>query len=215
VLHRDAYQGGRYGEYGGYDLVLIRVTGEKLPRPACLPAQHSEPPTTAWIAGYGRYRRVPCETTARGPQVYEYCKLDPACRPDSPQYRLARCDVHFEWAGRNHTGCITSLNTPSSHNPACTAFRESTNITDKWMGRKGVDEVVLVSLDNNIRTACYRERAGRHGWCGTTHHLQPAEQPEPDRRVQHASGWGVCGDTCSEEYKAEARLAGRARVKQV
>ena len=93
--------------------------------------------------------------------------------------------------------------------------------------------MVLVSLDNNIRTACYRERAGRHGWCGTTHHLQPAEQPEPDRRVQHASGsaqlgrgevnlavfllcrWGVCGDTCSEEYKAEARLTGQARVKQV
>ena len=69
MLHRDAYQGGRYGEYGGYDLVLIRVTGEKLARPACLPAPHSAPPTTAWIAGYGRYRRVPCETTARGPQV--------------------------------------------------------------------------------------------------------------------------------------------------
>ena len=82
--------------------------------------------------------------------MYEYCKLDPACRPDSPQYRLARCALHFEWAGRNHTGCITSLNTPSSHNPACTAFRESTNITDKVVIDKEYEqgESVMVLITN-------------------------------------------------------------------
>jgi hypothetical protein len=69
VLHKDAYKGGRYGEYGGYDFIMIKVS---MPMPsslaACLPGPNYQP-SQPMIGGYGRYRRVPCETTDLGPQV--------------------------------------------------------------------------------------------------------------------------------------------------
>ena len=40
VIHKDGYQGGMYGEYGGYDFILIQLTDKvdtKQFPPACLP----------------------------------------------------------------------------------------------------------------------------------------------------------------------------------
>ena len=69
VLHRDAYKGGMYGEYGGYDFIIIQVsTTMPASLAACLPGPNYQPRHT-FIGGYGRYRRVPCETTDMGPQV--------------------------------------------------------------------------------------------------------------------------------------------------
>ena len=34
-------------------------------------------------------------------------------------------------------------------------------------------------------------------------------------QVTFADSWGMCSDTCSEEYKEESRLTGRARFKHV
>lgn len=70
-FYRDGYKGGMYGEYGGYDIILIKLThpvDKNLA--ACLPGPRYETKKAGYkIAGYGRYRRVPCETTAMGPQV--------------------------------------------------------------------------------------------------------------------------------------------------
>ena len=69
ILPKGAYQGGKYGDYGGYDIILIKVS-QPIPAnlAACLPSptyRESQP----LIGGYGRYRRVPCETTDMGPEV--------------------------------------------------------------------------------------------------------------------------------------------------
>ena len=81
-----------YGEYGGYDIILIKLSQPVSPDLAsCLPGlqyktkkgknkilnilsypviyYNSYYVKDALIGGYGRYRRVPCETTAKGPQV--------------------------------------------------------------------------------------------------------------------------------------------------
>ena len=90
-FYRDGYQGGMYGEYGGYDIILIKLSQPVSPDLAsCLPGlqyktkkginkififvcallhYNSYYVKDALIGGYGRYRRVPCETTAKGPQV--------------------------------------------------------------------------------------------------------------------------------------------------
>ena len=71
VLHKDAYKGGQYGEYGGYDFIIIKVkTAMPSSLPACLPGPNYKP-SQPFIGGYGRYRRVPCETTDMGPQVQQ------------------------------------------------------------------------------------------------------------------------------------------------
>ena len=69
VLHANAYKGGKYGEYGGYDFIMIKVSGKMdASLAACLPGANFVP-SYPMIGGYGRYRRVPCETTDKGPQV--------------------------------------------------------------------------------------------------------------------------------------------------
>ena len=40
VIHKDGYQGGMYGEYGGYDFILIQLSDKVDTNkfvPACLP----------------------------------------------------------------------------------------------------------------------------------------------------------------------------------
>ena len=72
VINKDGYQGGMYGEYGGYDIILIKTSWPVKRQdymPACLPGPHYKIGRKQFIGGYGRYRRVPCETTDAGPQV--------------------------------------------------------------------------------------------------------------------------------------------------
>eukprot|EP00091_Calanus_sinicus_P001915 TRINITY_DN11932_c0_g2_i1.p1 TRINITY_DN11932_c0_g2~~TRINITY_DN11932_c0_g2_i1.p1 ORF type:complete len:223 (-),score=44.95 TRINITY_DN11932_c0_g2_i1:168-836(-) len=86
ILHRDAYKGGKYGEYGGYDFIMIKVSGKMdASLAACLPGPNFVP-SFPMIGGYGRYRRVPCETTDKGPQIYEYCKVDPQLYPGHTKF---------------------------------------------------------------------------------------------------------------------------------
>ena len=69
ILPNGSYRGGKYGEYGGYDISLIKVSQSMPPSlAACLPGPRYTP-SYPMIGGYGRYRRVPCETTDMGPQV--------------------------------------------------------------------------------------------------------------------------------------------------
>ena len=87
VIHKDGYQGGMYGAYGGYDIILVKLTRPvRGHTPACLPGPRYKPSLDVKIGGYGRYRyrscfawktlelnifvrRVPCETTSGGPEV--------------------------------------------------------------------------------------------------------------------------------------------------
>ena len=89
VIHKDGYQGGMYGAYGGYDIILVKLTRPvRGHTPACLPGPRYKPSLDVKIGGYGRYRyqscfawktlelnifvrRVPCETTSGGPEVIE------------------------------------------------------------------------------------------------------------------------------------------------
>ena len=59
--------------YGGYDIILIKLQeAARGHGTACIPAKHFDHALeglSPMIGGYGRYRRVPCETNDRGPEV--------------------------------------------------------------------------------------------------------------------------------------------------
>ena len=56
---------------------MTRGISTKSYKPACLP--HPDytlgPDRKHFIAGYGRFRRVPCETTSGGPAVSHFIKI--------------------------------------------------------------------------------------------------------------------------------------------
>jgi len=214
ISHRDGYKGGSYGEYGGYDIILMKTRApmdEHLK--ACLPGPGYRF-TRPMIGGYGRYRRVPCEVNDLGPEVYQYCKVDPQCKKNSHRFKMAECAVHFQFEGKDHQGCIKDMETPSARNKDCLLFRKSTGITDKDMSGNGVNEIVLLDKLMKIITVCYRHDAGRHGWCGVTANIITGEETNKnDMSVEDEFGWGVCSDVC--EDKEDSYITGKARVKDV
>jgi len=218
VLHKEAYKGsGQYGEYGGYDFIIIKVSGRDMPSDlaACLPGP-SFKPRRPFIGGYGRYRRVPCETTNQGPQVYEYCKVDPTCTKGSRKFKQAKCNVEFNYNGMIHDRCIRDLPTPSKHDPMCEQFRSSLSLTDKRMQSEGINEMVLLDSSMKLITSCYRTSPGRHGWCGTTKNIITGRHQDRRRKdsvISSSRGWGMCGDTCEDQE--QTHLTGKARVKHV
>jgi len=217
ISHKDGYKGGNYGEYGGYDVILIKT---RVPMAdemkACLP-KPGYVFKNPYIGGYGRYRRVPCEVNDLGPHAYQYCKVDPECLHDTTKFKSAECDVHFNFQGKDHVGCIKNLETPSARNMECVKFREATGMSDKQMTVEGVNEIVLLDESNKMITKCYRHSAGRHGWCGVTSNIVDGkDNPElrgNDMSVEEDDGWGVCTDVC--EDKENAHITGKARVKPV
>jgi len=218
IIHRDGYQGGMYGEYGGYDIILIKLSQPvSVDLAACLPGRNYRHTTGTWIGGYGRYRRVPCETTDLGPQLYEYCKVDPKCVQGSQAFQSAKCNVHFTFNGITHEQCIRDQPTPTAMDEECEAFRTSQGVSDKWMTKNDVNEIVILRR-GAVKTICYRTDAGRHGWCGTTRHVitgKPGSHLKPDAEISSRAGWGVCSETCDETYREASFLTGKARVKPV
>jgi len=218
ILPKGAYRGGKYGDYGGYDIILIKVAQPMDPSlAACLPGQGYRP-ISPMIGGYGRYRRVPCETTDMGPHVYEYCKVNPECQKGTAEYRDAKTDrcIKFNFNRVEHHQCIKDQPTPSSLDEDCKHFRMVTGITDKDMDRMDVNEFVLLSPRGDLMTSCYRMNAGKHGWCGTTANIvtgKPADAYKKDISVRSSHGWGICGDTCTDEEAGY--LTGKARTKPV
>ena len=49
--------------------------------------------------------------------------------------------------------------------------------------RNDVNEVVLVSGKGAVVTTCYRESAGKHGWCGTTENIITGKQADAYKKV--------------------------------
>ena len=69
------YQGGTYGTYGGYDIILGRLES---PAPAmfasaCIPAPSYPDLGKSSLAGYGKYTRNKCITSSYGPMKSHYC----------------------------------------------------------------------------------------------------------------------------------------------
>jgi len=216
ILPQKAYKGGQYGEYGGYDFLLIKVEGTMPGKlAACLPSA-SYQPSQPYIGGYGRYRRVPCETNALGPHVYEYCKVDPSCTKETSNFKQAKCGLQFKYKDEIHRSCIKDQPTPSQEDPLCKKLRRSTGLTDKEMVMLKLDEVVVLDKSNQVLTACYRTRPSIHGWCGTTKNTITGRQQDrekADHSIEANQGWGMCGDTCEDQE--ESQLTGKARVKKV
>jgi len=216
IMSKKAYLGGMYGSYGGYDFIIIKVS-EPMPGElaACLPGLQYSAGQDIMIGGYGRYRRVPCETTDKGPQIYEYCKVDPTCTRETREFKEAKCKIQFEYQGKTYNKCIRDQETPSAFNEHCKKFALNTGLSDKKMQMHNINEIVLMS-GNKIITKCYRKSAGRHGWCGTTKHIVTGKKEDAykkDASVSLSEDWGVCGDTCEDEE--DYHLTGKARVKQV
>jgi len=215
ISHKDGYKGGMYGAYGGYDVILV-----KLRKPvskdvrACLPGPSHEI-SSPMIGGYGRYRRVPCEVSDLGPEVFQYCKVQPECLRDSKIYKDAKCAVLFDHKGKEHKGCIKDHDTPSASDPECNSFRQKTDITDKSMQRDEINEFVIVDSKQKLISKCYRTSPGQYGWCGVTKHTINGKtiSDRPDLEVENVEGWGVCSDTC--EDTENAHITGTARLKPV
>jgi len=215
LTHVDGYLGGgKYGEYGGYDIILIKVTKAMKEAPICLPGPKFEI-KNPMIGGYGRYRRIPCEVNSLGPNTYQYCQVNRECSRDTHKFRKAQCEVQFNYKGQKHAGCNKRDQSPSSENPECLAFREATQLDDSVMTRTGVDEVIILDENSNkILTKCYRFNAGKYGWCGVSKHIFDGKfaGKEQDAEILPAENWGVCSETCPHNEEA---LTGIARIKSV
>ena len=96
VRPKNAYMGGNYGDYGGYDIILLKLKAsiKSTLGPGhdaiCLPKDETYNDVgAATIAGYGRYRRAPCEVNRHGPEKYEYCGTEKACVKGHPVTKFA------------------------------------------------------------------------------------------------------------------------------
>ena len=45
--------------------------------------------------------------------------------------------------------------------PDCERLREAEDVSDKWMERNDVDEIVILDKHRNVKTSRYRKDAGR------------------------------------------------------
>ena len=90
IRPRHSYPGGNYGEYGGYDIILIKLKRKVAKiEPACLPpSKDFDDGGNATIAGYGRFKRPPCEVGSKGPHKFEFCGVDPQCKKGSTVRRM-------------------------------------------------------------------------------------------------------------------------------
>ena len=104
IRPRNSYPGGNYGKYGGYDVILIKLKTAvemKGVHPICLPASIDFPDTgNATIAGYGRFRRPPCEVGAQGPHRFEFCGVEKQCVKGQPKFAEANCSVAFKYKSK-------------------------------------------------------------------------------------------------------------------
>ena len=79
IQPKGAYlQGGTYGSYGGYDIILGKLAKPAPAKftPACVPAPSFVDITKSSLAGYGKYTRNKCITNSYGPMKSHYCSTE-------------------------------------------------------------------------------------------------------------------------------------------
>ena len=166
VRPQDSYDnrnGEGYGERGGQDLVIIRLTSASWRHPACLPGPGlRDAGTEASLAGYGEYFRSTCQTDARGPMKYHYCQTDPLCMSEE------NCPPKFSDGLKSYSGCSKEDRTPARWSRLCSKFLHES----KFEFRDNVDEVHLLEMDleekeekGQYLETCYRQDPGHYGWC--------------------------------------------------
>ncbi|TRY79100.1 hypothetical protein TCAL_02836 [Tigriopus californicus] len=189
---------------------------------------HKEYNGKAIIAGYGRYKRPPCEVGPEGPHKFEFCGVGQECFKGSKAFAKANCSIRFPYQGEVIQGC-SHTPTPSASNPKCAQFFQVTGL----QFNKNVDEFVLVKeaeaeVENEaketkeakeakettklmIDTKCFRIQPGSFGWCGTIHNYRNFRSQE--LHVTPETGWGFCQRSCFP--KQSQSLGGVERHKMV
>ena len=97
--------------YGGYDIILIQVAHPMdNVAPICLPTVNFKDDNIhATIAGYGKYKRAPCEVDSHGPSKFRYCGVEPDCQYNTPKHENANCSIQFEYK----VSCDSVKHTPN------------------------------------------------------------------------------------------------------
>ncbi|XP_023320927.1 uncharacterized protein LOC111695732 isoform X2 [Eurytemora carolleeae] len=195
ISPKDGYQGGKYGSFGGYDIILVKThlpMDLNAPINVCIPGpDYTFSNPNLMIGGYGRNRRIPCEVNDLGPSIFQFCKVDNMCKLKTQQYQQAKCNVQFTYNNKEYGGCITEEETPSARNPICSDFRSKTLLTDQKMRR--IDP-------------------GKYGWCGITNNVIDGKfEKTEDGGIETDNGWGICSQSCDT---ANGTISGKPKVKK-
>ena len=72
------YQGGTYGTFGGYDIIIGKLESPAPAKftPACLPSPTFNDIGKSNLAGYGKSSRGKCITNSYGPMKSHFCSTD-------------------------------------------------------------------------------------------------------------------------------------------
>jgi len=170
-VHRHAHSyrgGGTYGDYGGYDICLMKLDNAIRAKLACLPSpSYNDQDTYGSLAGYGKYLRDhgrTCETNQHGLSKHHYC---------SPELNPSRCRSDI----------------PPPQDKFCKKFnREVKN----WSENGTYNEALII--ENGKSVTCNNDvnlENENYGWCHTEgdfyHH---------ERSNYHHQSWGFCSKDC-------------------
>lgn len=173
IRHKNSYRGGgTYGEFGGIDITLVRLSKPSQKEVACLPSEdfkdsgigpgfnNSE---NVVLAGFGKYYREPCKTDDLGPANDLYCAEVPCKKEEKPPQE-----------------------------PECSKF--FTKNPDKLLDfdNKNLTKITLISLNKN-ETFCYRNKSileGSKGWCPVI------DDASTMGELTTTDTWGFCSKDC-------------------
>lgn len=210
IRPREAYPSGGYGDYGGIDVILIKLkkpVNVNVNVPICLPTMdYRDTSVKAIIAGYGKYRRPTCLVGPRGPTKFRYCGIDQECRKMGDKYKNASCQVTFPYNGKVLKGCQKAIPSPSSKQAECRKFFKQRHLRF----RSDIDEFEIYDKETLALIAkCYR-KMDKLGWCGT---YMNDDVTKPEFSIRADSGWGFCSQECFQDE--EEPFFGKAREKLV
>jgi len=195
IWHAKSYQGGgSYGEFGGYDIGLVRFA-TPVPskyQPACLPGVNFKDyalgpgygtAARPILAGYGQYFRSlfgeECQTDEYGASKHHYC------------------------AEKGSTGCITDQAPPKD--PVCDKFFADPN-TPKNISDES-HEIHVIDVTGAYHT-CYHTNSpkrGSEGWCKVD------QGAATIAKMYETVSWGFCGSDCYLDKEEEASSVRRKK----
>ena len=192
IRHQNSYKSnGRYGSYGGFDLILLHLK-EAAPaefKPVCLPRSNYTDsgigPTYGaariTIAGYGTFTRKECKTDEYGASKHHFC-------------------------AKNKKPCNEIGIPPQSDECNAIAKHFKTSIPQT------IEEVLLKDIKSGDVHGCYRPESpkpGSRGWCRTN------KDASIIGKIKQSNSWGFCSSECFLNHdKNENITKGIFRTKQ-